>query len=347
MRIDRDVPLASLTTLRVGGPAKRLLVANTQDDVVAGVLDADRAGRSLLVLGDGSNVLVGSDGFEGDVLRVATEGITVVDRDEQHVEILVAAGVPWDQVVAECADNAWGGVETLSGIPGRTGATPIQNVGAYGGEISDVLLQVTVLDRATGAVRALSDDACRFGYRTSRFKAEPHHHVVLGIRLRLTLDGSSLPVRYAELARALGVELGARAGVADVRAAVLELRRNKAMLLDATDHDTWSAGSFFTNPFLSPDAAASLPDQAPRFPQADGRVKTSAAWLIEQCGFSRGYPGPDAPARLSTRHVLALTNRGSATTDDLLAVAREVRDGVHERFAIELIPEPVFVNCAL
>jgi UDP-N-acetylmuramate dehydrogenase len=347
MRIDNDVPLATLTTLHVGGPASRLLVASTAEDVVQGVLDADRAGRPLLVLGDGSNVLVGGGGFDGDVLQIATQGISVVDRDERYVEILVAAGMPWDDVVAQCVDNAWGGVEALSGIPGRTGATPIQNVGAYGGEIADVLRQVDVLDRTTGAVRTLSDDACRFGYRTSRFKAEPHHHVVLGVRLRLTLDGRSLPVRYAEVASALGIELGARAGVADVRAAVLELRRGKAMLLDASDHDTWSAGSFFTNPFLTPDAAASLPDEAPRFPQADGRIKTSAAWLIEQCGFSRGFPGPNAPARLSTRHVLALTNRGDATTDDLLALAREVRDVVRERFAIELVPEPVFVNCAM
>ncbi len=347
MRIDNDVPLATLTTLHVGGPASRLLVASTAEDVVQGVLDADRAGRPLLVLGDGSNVLVGRGGFDGDVLQVATQGISVVDRDERHVEILVAAGMPWDDVVAQCVDNDWGGVETLSGIPGRTGATPIQNVGAYGGEIADVLRQVDVLDRTTGAVRTLSDDACRFGYRTSRFKAEPDHHVVLGVRLRLTLDGRSLPVRYAELARALDVQVDARAGVADVRAAVLELRRGKAMLLDAQDHDTWSAGSFFTNPLLAADVAASLPEPAPRFPQADGRVKTSAAWLIEQSGFSRGYPGPDAAVRLSTRHVLAITNRGSATADDVLALARDVRAAVRARFAIELVPEPVFVNCTL
>jgi UDP-N-acetylmuramate dehydrogenase len=342
-----DVPFAELTTLRVGGPARRLLVATTDDEVVEAVKDADRVGRPLLVIGDGSNLLVGGTGFDGDVLQVATSGITVVDRDDRHVEIGVAAGTPWDDVVAHCVDSGWGGVETLSGIPGRCGATPIQNVGAYGHEVAQVLRRVTVLDRSSGAIRDLSDDACRFGYRTSRFKAEPDHYVVLAVRLRLTTDGLSAPIRYAELSQALATGTDARAPVDQVRSAVLALRRSKAMVLDPADHDTWSAGSFFTNPVLTDDVAAGLPDGAPRFAQSDGRVKTSAAWLIEYCGLGRGYPGETAPARLSTRHVLALTNRGTATPDDLLRLARRVRDVVHDRLGIELVPEPVLVSCSL
>ena len=342
-----DVPFAALTTLRVGGPARRLLVADTEEDVVEAVRGAAGAGRALMVLGDGSNLLVGSSGFDGDVLQIANLGITVVDRDERHVEIRVAAGTPWVDVVAHCVDNGWGGIEALAGIPGRAGATPIQNVGAYGNEIADVLRAVGVLDRSSGTTRSLSDDACRFGYRTSRFKAEPNHYVVLDLHLRLRADGLSAPVSYTELAHVLDVEPGARCPVADVESAVLELRRAKAMLLDPADHDTWSAGSFFTNPVLSPAAAAALPDDAPRFGQPDGRIKTSAAWLIERSGLARGFPGDGAPARLSTRHVLALTNRGAATTEDLLGLARHVREAVHTRFAVELTPEPVLVGCVL
>lgn len=347
MRERDGVPFAALTTLRVGGPARRLLIAATEDDVVEAVRLAREAGRALLVIGDGSNLLVGDAGFDGDVLQVSTRGITVVDRDDRSVDVRVAAGMPWDDVVAHCVGHGWGGVEALSGIPGRTGATPVQNVGAYGTEIADVLRDVTVLDRASGTVRTLSEDACRFGYRTSRFKSDPDHHVVLDLRLRLTTDARSAPVRYSELAAALDVDLGARVDVAEVRSAVLELRRGKAMVLDPDDFDTWSAGSFFTNPVVTPDVAASLPKDAPQFRQPDGRTKTSAAWLIQRAGLEPGHPGPDAPARLSTKHVLAVTNRGSATAADLLALAGLVRGVVAQRFGIVLDVEPRLVGCSL
>jgi len=347
MREQADVPFAALTTLRVGGPAKRLLVAESDDDVVAVVRQADRADRPVLVIGDGSNLLVGAEGFDGDVVKISSSGITVGDHRDDHVVLDVAAGTSWDGVVADSVDRGWGGLETLSGIPGRAGATPVQNVGAYGHEIADVLRSVRVLDRRSGVVRHLPPDACGFGYRTSWFKTHAQQLVVLGVQLRLTIDGLSTPTRYVELAEALGVEPERRCPVADVREAVLELRRNKAMVLDPGDHDTWSAGSFFTNPMLDAAAAAALPADAPRFRQLDGRVKTSAAWLIQRAGFERGYPGAAAPARLSTRHVLALTNRGSATAADLLQLAREVRDGVRREFAIELEPEPTLVGCSL
>jgi UDP-N-acetylmuramate dehydrogenase len=347
MNEQTDVPFSSLTTLRVGGPAQRLLVATSDDDVLAAVGDADRAGRPVLVLGDGSNLVVGDSGFAGDVVQVATKGVRVVGQDARGVEVSVAAGTTWDDVVAQAVGDGWGGIEALSGIPGRAGATPIQNVGAYGSEIADVLREVTVLDRASGSVRTLSDDACRFGYRTSRFKSDPGHFVVLAVRLLLTTDGRSAPVRYAELAGTLGVERGERAPVAEVRAAVLSLRRAKGMVLDPADHDTWSVGSFFTNPVLSAAAAAALPADAPRFRQPSGAVKTSAAWLIQQAGMDRGFPGEQAAARLSTAHVLAITNRGSATSADVVALARRVRTAVLDRFGIELVPEPTLVGVTL
>jgi UDP-N-acetylmuramate dehydrogenase len=347
MNEQTDVPFSSLTTLRVGGPARRLLVATSDDDVVVAVTDADRAGRPVLVLGDGSNLVVGDAGFAGDVVQVATQGVRVVGQDAGGVEVSVAAGATWDDVVAQTVGDGWGGIEALSGIPGRAGATPIQNVGAYGSEIADVLREVTVLDRSSGSVRTLSDDACRFGYRTSRFKSDPGHFVVLAVRLRLSADGRSAPVRYAELAGALGVELGERAPVAEVRAAVLSLRRVKGMVLDPTDHDTWSVGSFFTNPILPAAVAAALPDDAPRFPQSSGAVKTSAAWLIQQSGMAGGFPGEESVARLSTKHVLAITNRGSASSADVLALARRVRAAVYDRFGIELVAEPTMIGVTL
>jgi UDP-N-acetylmuramate dehydrogenase len=234
------------------------------------------------------------------------------------------------------------GVEALSGIPGSVGATPIQNVGAYGQEVSQTLASVRVWDRRLRGVRTFAAADCGFGYRTSRFKADPGRHVVLSVTFQFPQGELAKPVAYAELARVLGVEPGARPPSADVRRAVLELRRSKGMVLDPEDHDTWSAGSFFTNPVVGADE---LPPDAPAWPQPDGRVKTSAAWLIEHAGFDKGYG--DGAARLSGKHTLALTNRGQATTTELLALAREIRDGVQQRFAIRLVNEPVLVGCEL
>jgi UDP-N-acetylmuramate dehydrogenase len=257
--------------------------------------------------------------------------------------VTVAAGEPWDPFVAHAVAQGWVGVEALSGIPGSVGATPVQNVGAYGQEVADTIASVRCWDRVERSQRTFAAADCGFGYRSSRFKADPERYVVLAVTFQLRLGDRGAPVGYAELARTLGVEVGARAALSDVREAVLGLRRGKGMVLDAADHDTWSAGSFFTNPFLGDGSV--LPPDAPRWPQPDGTVKTSAAWLIEHAGFTKGY-GNDRVS-LSTKHTLALTNRGSARTDDLLALAGEVQHGVHAAYGIRLVNEPTLVGCSL
>jgi UDP-N-acetylmuramate dehydrogenase len=334
--------LAAHTTLRVGGPAAEFVEAVDEPSLVAAVAEADRRGVPVLVLGGGSNLLVADDGFDGRVVAVRTSGVTVDADACGGAVVTVAAGEPWDPFVARAVAAGWVGVEALSGIPGSVGATPIQNVGAYGQEVSQTLARVRCWDRVTGEVRTIAAADCGFGYRSSRFKEEPGRFVVLEVTWQLRLGELGAPVGYAELAHRLGVEPGTRVPLGDVREAVLGLRRGKGMVLDDSDHDTWSAGSFFTNPVLDP---AQVPAGAPAWPQPDGRVKTSAAWLIDHAGFGRGY-GTDRAA-LSTRHPLALTNRGRATAADLLALAREVREGVRQRFGIVLVNEPVLVGCAL
>ncbi|MEZ5097726.1 MAG: UDP-N-acetylmuramate dehydrogenase [Nocardioides sp.] len=343
------------TTLRVGGPAARWVEAATEVDLVGAVQRADEAGQPVLVLGGGSNVVVPDEGFPGSVVHVATRGLRAdVDACDPEAETLaacggvsltVAAGESWDDVVAHAVERGWVGLEALSGIPGLVGATPIQNVGAYGQEVADTVARVRTWDRRDRTQRTFAVADCGFGYRTSRFKAEPGRFLVLEVTFQLKQGDLSAPIRYAELARVLAVDLGDRAPLAAVRDAVLALRRSKGMVLDAADHDTWSAGSFFTNPLLTVEQASRLPAGAPRWPQPDDRVKASAAWLIEHAGFDKGYGA--GPATLSTKHTLALTNRGAATTADLLALAREVRAGVDSRFGVLLDPEPVLVGCSL
>jgi len=337
-----QVPLAGLTTFRLGGPARRLLVAETEDEVVEAVRAADTGSEPLLVLGGGSNLVVADEGFDGTVLQVATRGVAVAPMAEHALQ--VEAGVDWDHVVRLTVDEGYAGLEALSGIPGRVGAAPIQNVGAYGQEVAQTVGWVRALDRRTHDVVLLSPEECGFGYRDSVFKRSDRY-VVLAVAFALEHSRLGAPVRYAELARRLGVEVGERVPATDVRAAVLELRRGKGMVLDAEDHDTWSAGSFFTNPLLPADQAAALPENAPRWPTDDGRVKTSAAWLIEQAGIGKGH-GSGA-ARVSTKHTLALTNRGAATTAELLVLAREIRAAVQDRFGVTLVPEPVLVGAEL
>ena len=343
MREEADVALSGLTTLRLGGPARRLLVAETEAETLDAVRSVDAAGESLLVLGAGSNVVVADEGFDGTVLRVDTRRSAPAPRGEStHV---IGAGVDWDGFVADAVDQGYAGVEALSGIPGLVGAAPIQNIGAYGQELSQTVNRVRVLDRTTGRVVELDRAECGFSYRDSVFKGS-ERYVVLAVALSLERSRLGGPVRYAELARTLGVGTGDRVPADEVRAAVLDLRRRKGMVLDPADHDTWSAGSFFTNPRLpAGDAARLLPADAPRWPEPDGRVKTSAAWLIERSGFGKGYG--DGAVRLSGKHTLAVTNRGGATTRELLALARTVRDGVRERFGIALVNEPVLVGCEL
>jgi UDP-N-acetylmuramate dehydrogenase len=333
------------TTLRLGGPAEGWVRATTEQELIDALVDADTAGTPVLVLGGGSNLVVADSGFAGTVIEVATTGAEI-DADDRPscggATVTVAAGESWDELVELAVERGWIGVEALSGIPGSVGATPIQNVGAYGQEVSQTIAQVRVWDRTLRGVRTFANADCGFGYRHSRFKADPGRHVVLSVTYQLRQGDLGAPVAYAELARALGIEVGQRAPLADVRRAVLALRAGKGMVLDPADHDTWSAGSFFTNPVVDADQ---VPEGAPAWPQPDGRVKTSAAWLIERSGFGKGH-GNDRVS-LSTKHTLALTNRGGASTDDLLALAREVRDGVAERFGIVLVNEPVLVGAEL
>ncbi|MGO4256182.1 UDP-N-acetylmuramate dehydrogenase [Marmoricola sp. RAF53] len=336
------VRLADHTTLRVGGPAAEFVTAGTETDLVDAVRAADADGTPVLVVGGGSNLLVDDAGFDGRVVAVRTTGISADADACGGAVVRVAAGESWDGLAERAVEEGWIGAEALAGIPGLVGATPIQNVGAYGQEVAESIASVRCWDREAGAVRTLFNRDCRFGYRSSRFKSEPQRWVVLEVVFQFRLGDVGAPVKYAELAARLGVEPGGRAPARDVREAVLALRRGKGMVLDAADHDTWSAGSFFTNPVVAPDL---VPDGAPAWPQPDGTAKTSAAWLIEQAGFGRGY-GNDRAA-LSGKHTLALTNRGGASSADLLALAAEVRDGVRERFGITLVNEPVLIGCAL
>jgi UDP-N-acetylmuramate dehydrogenase len=345
------VPLATLTTLHVGGPARRLVTATTTHEIIDSVSACDARAEPLLVLAGGSNLLVADAGFDGTVVRIATRGVTEDDASAcAGVTLRVAAGEPWDAVVALAVERGLAGIEALSGIPGSTGATPVQNVGAYGQEVAGIIATMRTWDRQEGRIRTLASADAEFAYRTSRLKQERFRggprFVVLEVTFQLRIADLGDPIRYGELARALGVELGARAPLADVRSAVLALRGRKGMVLDERDHDTWSAGSFFTNPVLQAERAALLPPDAPRWPQPDGTVKISAAWLIEHAGFGRGF-GLPGPAALSTKHTLAVTNRGDACADDLVRLAREIRNGVRSAFGIVLEPEPMLVGVAL
>lgn len=337
--------LADLTTLRVGGPARSLVIVDSAEALVAAVTAAENAGERVLVVAGGSNLLVADDQFEGTVVLVRSTGVAVVDESAcAGVSVRVEAGHPWDAFVAHCVENGWVGVEALSGIPGAVGATPIQNVGAYGQEVAQTISSVRTWDRVARTQRTFALAECDFSYRHSRFKADPDRYLVLDVTFQFRLGTLSAPIGYAELARSLGVQVGERAPMPEVREAVLGLRRGKGMVLDPADHDTWSAGSFFTNPILP--AEFPLPEEAPRFDAGDGRVKSSAAWLIEHAGFGKGF-GLPGPAALSSKHTLALTNRGNATASDLLQLARTVRDGVHARFGVSLVNEPVLVGLEL
>jgi UDP-N-acetylmuramate dehydrogenase len=338
-----DGRLAAFTTLRLGGPAGTLTVVSDPDEAVTTVRKAAAEGRSVLVLAGGSNVIVGDDGFPGTVVLLRTTGIRVVDERDDSVVVRVAAGEPWDDFVSYAVTNGYSGIECLSGIPGSAGATPIQNVGAYGQEVSHTIAAVRAYDREHDSIRVMSPRECEFAYRKSIFKNNDRF-VVLEVDFRLALSGESAPIRYAELARTLGVEPGDRVPSGEAREAVLKLRAGKGMVLDPDDRDTWSVGSFFTNPVLSADDWAALDLEAPHWPGDDGTVKVPAAWLIERAGFPKGFAG-DGVA-ISGKHTLALTNRGEGTTTALLDLARTIRDGVRDRFGIELHPEPVLINCA-
>lgn len=347
----RNVPLAPLTTLQLGGPARLLVTAYDEAEVVCAVRRADAAGEPVLVLGGGSNVVLPDEGFAGTVVRVAAHGLQA-RRDGERVLLDAAAGEDWDGFVALCVADRLVGVEALSGIPGTVGGSPVQNIGAYGQEVSQTITSARAYDRRADEVVVLSPAECVFSYRSSAFKADPDRWVVLAVQFALAEGELSAPVAYAELARALGVEVGDRVPLAAVRAAVLELRRGKGMVLDAGDPDSRSAGSFFTNPLLDPAAARALRARvaarlgadvrAPEWPAGDGRVKVSAAWLIERAGFAKGHG--EGAVGISSKHTLALVHRGGGRTEDLRALAREVRDGVRESFGVELVPEPTVLG---
>lgn len=346
-----DAPLAPLTTFRLGGPANRLVTAVTDEEVVEAVREADAASTPLLLIGGGSNLVISDKGFDGTVLRIATRGV-----DLAGTRLELAAGENWSEAVARTVEAGLAGVECLAGIPGSAGATPIQNVGAYGQEVATTITEVVAYDRVSDETVTIPNADCGFSYRHSRFKSDPDRHVVLRVRFELEdAGGLSAPLKYAETARALGVEPGERVAASAARETVLALRAGKGMVLDPEDHDTWSAGSFFTNPVLDADEHAAFlarvaerlgpGTEPPAYPAGDGRMKTSAAWLIDKAGFTKGYG--TGPARISGKHTLALTNRGEATTEDLLALAREVRDGVREAFGVTLVNEPVTVGVSL
>lgn len=353
MKDRSGTPLSELTTLRVGGPADRLLDAESEAEVVDAVREADEAERPLLVMGSGSNLLMADQGFAGTVVRVASRGVES-QQDGESARLWVAAGEPWDELVDRCGSDGLSGLECLSGIPGLTGATPIQNVGAYGQEVAQTVVSVRAYDRRTAAVVELSAPQCGFGYRSSAFKGSDRH-VVLAVAFGLERSPDAQPIRYPELARALGVEVGERAPLEAVREAVLGLRRSKGMVLDPADPDSVSAGSFFLNPLLSAGDAADLQRRVrerlgeaatvPAWPEGTGTTKVSAAWLIQQAGFSPGYGA--GRAGISTKHTLAVINRGGATAAEVVQLARELRDGVRRAFGVMLIPEPRLVGINL
>jgi len=345
-RVDESVPLAPLTTLRVGPVARRVISCTSTEQVVTTLRQLDgEGGRPPLVLAGGSNLVIAETLADLTVVRLATNNISV----EGNI-VRAEAGAVWDDVVVAAITAGLGGLECLSGIPGSAGATPVQNVGAYGAEVADTVTRVRLLDRRSGEVRWAPPSELRFGYRTSVLK---HSDAAVVLEVEFTLDatGRSAPLRYAELVAALDATAGDCADPALVRDAVLGLRARKGMVLDAADHDTWSVGSFFTNPVVAhefyQELAGRVDRAVPHYPAPDG-VKLAAGWLVEQAGFGKGYPDvATAPCRLSTKHALALTNRGGASADDVISLARTVRDGVCDVFGVTLTPEPVLVGCSL
>ncbi|TVZ07326.1 UDP-N-acetylmuramate dehydrogenase [Trebonia kvetii] len=373
-RPNPPVVLSDYTTLGLGGPAKTFVSASLDDTLTAAVRSADAAREPVLVIGGGSNLVIADAGFDGTVIHVNTRGVSYAPvRDAaDSVDVTVAAGEDWDDVVAATIAEGLAGLECLSGIPGRVGGTPVQNVGAYGHEVAEVITQVRVYDRQEGQIRIIPNEFCTFAYRTSLFKSgrpesliswpdgpsgqippQPRH-VVLDVTFRLARQSLSTPVKYAELAAELGVAMGEQAGADEVRSAVLKIRARKGMVLNPGDPDTRSAGSFFTNPVISAGefarvetAAAALgAGPVPRFAAGDGFVKVPAAWLIEHSGFAKGYGAP-ASARVSSKHTLALINAGDATTADLVALAREIVSGVRAAYGVTLTPEPILIGVAL
>ena len=335
--------LRDYTSLRVGGPAKKFVEVGTESEIIAAI---EAAGDTpILIIGGGTNILVADSGFEGTVIRINSHSMQSEIDACSGATLTIGAGENWDEFVATTLERGLAGLETLSGIPGTVGAAPIQNIGAYGHEVSEFITRVRTYDRQAKTLKTFTNSECEFSYRNSHFKSHPGRYVVLDVQFNLRQGEMTTEITYAELAKKLGIEVGEKAPIAATRAAVLELRAAKGMLLNPSDRDSWSAGSFFTNPIISQEVANQLPEGAPKWPTADGRVKTSAAWLIENSGIHKG--DSHGGARVSTKHVLALTNTGNATATDIAELAKSAQNSVFEKFGITLEAEVNLVGITL
>jgi UDP-N-acetylmuramate dehydrogenase len=335
--------LRDYTSLRVGGEATRFIEVSSEEEIIAAI---ESSGDSpILIIGGGTNILVADSGFAGTVIRLSNNKIESEIDACSGATLTIGAGSDWDRFVASTISRGFAGLETLSGIPGTVGAAPIQNIGAYGHEVSEFITQVRTYDREKKAIKTFTNSECQFEYRNSIFKKNPGRYVVISVQFQLRVGQESTPITYLELAKKLGINQGEKATVTDTRDAVIELRRSKGMILDRNDRDSWSAGSFFTNPIISAEVAATLPEAAPRWAMSDGLVKVSAAWLIENSGINKG--DASGGARISSKHVLALTNAGNATAADLCALAQQVQQSVRKKFAIELTPEVNLIGVKL
>lgn len=327
--------LSKYTSFRVGGPAQKIVQVSTEAEIIAAI---EEAGDSpVLIMGGGTNVLIADKGFDGTVIRISNNSVQSVVDACSGATLTIGAGEDWDTFVQTTIDRGYAGLETLSGIPGTVGAAPIQNIGAYGHEVAEFITRVRTYDRQEKAVKTFTNAQCEFTYRNSHFKAHPGRYVVLDVQFQIRIGEMSDPITYVELAKKLGIDPGDKATVKETRAAVLELRASKGMLLSPDDHDSWSAGSFFTNPIVTQQQADTLPNAAPKWPLNDGRVKISAAWLIENSGTHKG--DEVGGARISTKHVLALSNSGNATAADIAELAKRARNQVKEVFGITLEAE--------
>ena len=332
-----------LTSLRVGGPAKKFVEVATESEIIAAI---EAAGDTpILIMGDGTNMLVSDQGFEGVVIRISNHALAAEVDACSGATLTIGAGENWDEFVATTIERGFAGLETLSGIPGSVGAAPIQNIGAYGHEVSEFITRVRTYDREKKVVKTFTNQECEFEYRNSHFKSHPGRYVVLDVQFNLRQGEFTTPITYQELADKLGITVGDKAGIVETRKAVLELRASKGMLLNPKDQDSWSAGSFFTNPIISKEIADTLPADAPRWPTQDGRVKTSAAWLIEKSGIHKG--DTHGGARVSTKHVLALTNSGNATANEIAELAKTAKQAVQQKFGITLEAEVNLIGITL
>ena len=335
--------LSDYTSLRIGGPAKNFIEVSSEKEIIEAIESA--GDTPILIMGGGTNILVSDEGFAGTVIRISNNKIEEEVDACSGATLTIGAGENWDEFVKTTVARGFAGLETLSGIPGTVGAAPIQNIGAYGHEVSEFITRVRTYDRQTKSLRTFTNQECEFSYRNSHFKAHPGRYVVLEVAFQLRIGEMTTAITYSDLAAALGIAVGDKAPIHTCREKVLKLRASKGMLLSESDHDSWSAGSFFTNPIVSAEIAAKLPADAPRWPQLDGRIKTSAAWLIEHSGITKGQSF--GGARISTKHVLALTNSGGAKASEIAALAKLAQEKVYETFSISLEPEVNLVGLNL